>query len=108
MPPAPLPTRTPAPGSWSRSPASCHASDAAMTAMSEAREYRRGSDRAPRSRLTYSRSVPAPPGPAAPVFLYLYELRQGRDVANPSVAAFTSGVLLFTVFGELVSCELVN
>ena len=62
--------------------------------------------------MTYSRSVPAPPGPAAPVFLasflYLYELRYVRDVANPSVAAFTSGVLLFTVFGELVSCELVN
>ena len=61
--------------------------------------------------MTYSRSVPAPPGPAAPVFLasflylyeYLYELRYVRDVANPSVAAFTSGVLLFTVFGELVS-----
>ena len=38
MPPAPLPTSTPAPGSFSRSPASCQASVAAMTAMSEAFE----------------------------------------------------------------------
>ena len=38
MPPAPLPTSTPAPGSFSRRPASCQASLAAMTAISDARE----------------------------------------------------------------------
>jgi hypothetical protein len=38
IPPAPLPTSTPAPGSLRRRPASCHASVAATTAISEARE----------------------------------------------------------------------
>jgi hypothetical protein len=38
MPPAPLPTSTPVPGSPRRSPASCHASLAATTAISEAFE----------------------------------------------------------------------
>ena len=45
MPPAPLPTSTPAPGSFRRSPASCQASVAAITAISDAFEYRRGSGR---------------------------------------------------------------
>src|SRR5260221_10551253 len=54
MPPAPLPTSTPAPGSFRRRPASFHASLAAMTARSDAREYRRGSGRPARS----------PPSPA--------------------------------------------
>jgi hypothetical protein len=45
IPPAPLPTSTPASGSFRRSPASCHASLAAMTAISDAFEYRRGSAR---------------------------------------------------------------
>jgi hypothetical protein len=49
MPPAPLPTITPAPGSPARNPASRQASLAAMTPMSDAREYRRGSGRPPRS-----------------------------------------------------------
>src|SRR4029450_6794720 len=45
IPPAPLPTSTPAFGSLSRRPASAHASRAAMTAISEALEYRLGSAR---------------------------------------------------------------
>ena len=38
IPPAPLPTITPAPGSLSDKPPSLHASRAAITAISEARE----------------------------------------------------------------------
>src|SRR5689334_11383498 len=49
MPPAPLPISTPAPGSDKRRPASCQASLAAITAISDALEYRRGSGRPLRS-----------------------------------------------------------
>ena len=90
MPPAPLPTMTPAPGSFSVRPASLHASRAAMTAISDAREYRRGSGRAPRPPFSAAAASTCGASSIATVDGTGAATVQGKADASKSVSAWVA------------------